>query len=326
MAWFKSSVFGAFLLASGVRAQSDLSLLTCDTSQSGGTYGNSLRTYEILCGKTSDGSSISTSLTSDFTILCNLIDSGPFLTVDGTIDLKTYLATGTNKHTIFAPTDAAFNKIQAVVTALADTKTTDTLYYNSVVASLLQLHILEGTYLTSDLECDKVYETMNLFGTDEKDQFSKTKCRGAANTFAHIGGGNIGEDEQPTVGASNSAFPTSSFTNQVTGSTFSTTQTLAGQFSSNVVGCNGVIHVVDFPLLPGDVAFSPDGGYYTKSGKVGKAGKGKDNKGDKKGKRRELESTPYSAVDDSTRQVDRENRRRRLEALLEPNGSIESTK
>ena len=291
---------------------------------------------EILCGKPAnlaafDNSGFTTTTvtnngpvtqnTATFTTLCGYIN-GP-----SGVAIKDYIGTNDNPHTIFAPTDAAFNAIGGET------------FDSDMIMTILQLHILGDTYLTSDLECDRVYDTLNL-GTfnstqtmlSSSDRQSKTKCRGTAGTIEQLGGGNTQRKTFPTIGDPINVFSlsgdflasgtiagaTQGFTSTVASSDAST---LESSFSSNVIGCNGVIHVVNEVLIP---PFSDSG---SKSGsKSSKSEKRRelvyDGNGVTNNDNNNINNGDYEAAKQD-REVSRENRRRRLEALLEPNGNIE---
>jgi len=347
MASIKHS-FAAFLasvlLTSGVQGQSSFSLLQC-TYNSDATAlenqnndstetGNHLRTYEILCGKPANMVSFDNpagqnninngpvdinTAAATFEILCEYINETP--------DVKKFIGEDRNRHTIFAPTDEAFNSISGERAK----------FDSDMVKTILQLHILKETYLTSDLECDEVYNTLNLDGesSPSSDRQSITRCRGDAGSIQQLGGGNSKSEIYPMVGnpiniwsLSSDFLESGAIADSNTGFT-STVESidngnnnvdvLKALFSSNVIGCNGVIQVVDEVLLP--PSFTDSG---SKSGK---------SKGSKAGKRRELvfgdmnnnnnKNNNNDEAAKQDREVSRENRRRRLEALLEPNGNIE---
>mmetsp|Transcript_21571 Transcript_21571/g.51113 ORF Transcript_21571/g.51113 Transcript_21571/m.51113 type:complete len:338 (-) Transcript_21571:245-1258(-) len=327
--------FPAFLmslaLASGVQADlvcpptENLGVSTCaNTSGNGNTF----TTYGILCDKTWDGST-ATALTNTvtktgatFSTLCGLLEAGPFITPTGTVDLITYINTSGNLHTFFAPTDVAFTKNQAIVDYLStlalQTDSASIALYHAMVLSILQLHILPGTYLMDDLVCDCVYDTIDL--TTALPQKSKTKCRGPVTAPKQIGPGNTAAAEQPTIGYPVNVFTGSEFSLAVTGSNFNRPETVTSSlFSSNVIGCNGVIHSVDNLLIAGDSEFASVAGHSTSSMKSGKATKDtKAGKSMKGGRRRaESQQTPED------REENRERRRARLEALLEPSGDVQ---
>lgn len=350
MAGIKNS-FPAFLaaicLASGVVAQtSTLEVDTCGATDNanGVTDGNSLTTFELLCG-TRDGDGVGTDtvniLTGDsFSTLCTLAGSGPFTTVDGrTIDLAAVLTAsdGVVPHTIFAPTDSAFDKVPELVNLvnelIAGTPTTaEQQRYDNIVANWLQLHVLGDYFLSSDFTCDDTINTVNLATTVIGNQKQKTKCRGQANTFAQIGGGNVGTIDQPTVGSPAGIFDADSFIDDPASLTSVTTTD--GGISSDIVGCNGVIHVVDNVLLPGYTSYyGPYYGYYGSKGTKGYnynyygKSKGKVGKGDKTAKYASFygERLLSEAKAENNREADRENRKARLETLLiDANGNTEA--
>jgi len=201
-------------------------------------------TDEILCGKPAnlDAFIPTESETGDyngpvfidpsvsFTTLCDLIDNTP--------DIKKYIGEGVTGHTIFAPTDAAFAEISGYIPGL------DALE----MQHLLQLHILGDTYLTTSLTCGKMYGTLNLDLSTQ--QRSQTTCGGVASSAFQIGGGNV-DDNFPEIGNPIDVF--NAFEFYAFSDTFALRMKLFGhRFSADVVGCNGVIHVVDNVLLPGD--------------------------------------------------------------------------
>ena len=171
------------------------------------------------------------------------------MNVDGnTVDLRAYL-NGDNDHTIFAPTDAAFAEIQSTVDDVLELETDDPTAFARIVVGWLQLHILPNFYLDTDLDCEEVYATINLSTSIIFDQRQKTKCRNDAAYFDQIGVGNVGDANLPTVGFPVDVFDLDEFDTPDT----VLKKTVNGDgFSSNVIGCNGVIHVVDTPLLPSD--------------------------------------------------------------------------
>ena len=304
------------------------------------------KTDNILCGKEEDGTTALASpiaTTGSFTTFCELIDSGPFSLSNGNeVDLVEYL-NGSVGHTVIAPTDAAFDKIAGIVNAVEDLATgsiAEKQAYHDIVANWLQLHILGDTYLTEDFTCDDTTSTINLGGMLGGTQRQKTKCRGQANLFNQIGGGNVGDSDQPTVGGVSGVFTESDFADVVAPENVVTS---GDAISTNVIGCNGVIHVVDAVLQPGG-RLIPDYytyGYYqyygTKGAKGGR-GRGKAGKGNKYQKYlywygrklnedEMLTDGPADFLEDATdadRETERENRRARLESMLvDGNGNIE---
>ena len=290
-----------------------------------------------MCDKDADGTAITNIVTktgATFETFCALLESGPWtLSTGEVLDLIDFIGEGVNEHTIFAPTDAAFAEIQSLVDAALDLETTNPSAFDNIVPYWLQLHILPDTYLASDFTCDDTYDTLNLSGRATGSQKQKTKCRGQASTFTQIGGGNVGSTDQPTVGQPADIFPTAYFDN-ANSNVFTTTTTSDGtSISSNVIACNGVIHVVDSVLLPSEIStycgyygyYGAKGAYYGTKGTKG-YGKGKAGKGDKAAGNRQFfgrlleENKPA----DTDPEADRENRRARLEALLvDANGNIE---
>lgn len=352
MAGIKNS-FPAFLaaicLASGVVAQTstlEVDICGATDNDNGVTDGNSLTTFDLLCGARDDdgvGTGTVNILTEDtFDTLCALAISGPFTTVDGrTIDLAAVLTESDSvvPHTIFAPTDSAFAKVPELVilvNALIDGTVTNAerLRYDNIVANWLQLHVLGDYYLSSDFICDETISTVNLATTVIGNQKQKTKCRGQANTFAQIGGGNVGTIDQPTVGLPAGIFDANSFIDDPASLTSVTTTD--GGISSNIVGCNGVIHVVDNVLLPGSTSYYGEyyGSYYGSKGTKGYnsynyygTSKGKAGKGDKTAKYASFYGERFlsEAKAESNREADRENRKARLETLLiDANGNTEA--
>lgn len=213
------------------------------------------KTDEILCGEDSTGTAVGAAITSTgatFATLCQLIDLSPVTTSYGNaIDVKTFLDTETNKHTLIAPTDAAFAKIQDDVDDLIATcnSGTEQLECGNIVSSWLQLHILPDTFLLEDFVCDATIDTLNIANNAIADQRQKTKCRDEAFTFDQIGAGNVGQSDLPTVGVPTGVFTLSEFKSN----TFTKVTTDLTTVSSNIIGCNGVIHVVDEVLQPGIV-------------------------------------------------------------------------
>jgi uncharacterized surface protein with fasciclin (FAS1) repeats len=311
-----------------------ITIATIDTDATLATFLYETTADELLCDKNADGNAVDNIITkgTTFTTLCTLLESGPWTLADGsTVDILDYIASDINAHTIFAPTDAAFAKIQGVVDGVLELEDTNSVAFNNIVANWLQLHILPDTYLLSDFNCDETYSTLNLADNVRGAQKQKTKCRGQANYFAQIGGGNVGTADQPTVGLPSGVFPTENFGN-AEGNTFVTVTTDGDSISSNVIGCNGVIHVVDSVLQPGGM--NTYYGYYeyyyygyeyygTKGAKTGK--KGKYGKGDKAAKYEAMFNRLLKEnQSEESREEVRENRRARLESLIiDANGNTE---
>lgn len=318
-----------FLLVSGVQGQTDLTLLACDPAATGAERGSKLTTYEILCGKKTDDTAIGEAVAltgATFGTLCTLLDSGPWVTSDSeVIDLLSYFSeTPVNEHTFIAPTDAAFANIQSLVDSVLATEDTDILAFNNIVSSWLQLHILPDTYLLKDFECDETIDTLNLGSSRIADQRQLTRCRGDAFTFEQIGAGNVGDTSQPTIGSPSGVFTLGNFA--ANGYTKVTTDLTSA--SSNIIGCNGVIHVVDEVLQPGSNGFF----YGSKGGKgFGKSGRGKSGRrsryyggyGPPRGPlvpryfpNRELEGVEDEVAGEVDRAANLEDRRALLESLL----------
>ena len=179
----------------------------------------------------------------DFRVLCDLIDDNP--------NVKALMATGNSPHTIFAPTDAAFAKVNGIISRINDQR-------------LLELHILPQARLAKDLRCGQTYRTVNTNQSARDRQRSKTRCVSAARS-QQLGPGNMVNGLKPTIGVPNNIFRKSEFSSQ---DNFvlnvNEDQTAAADretFSQDVISCNGVIHVVDEVLLPGGPnAFA--GAYY----------------------------------------------------------------
>lgn len=260
------------------------------------------------------------------------MDAGPFTKSDGSpaVDFVAYLSGTTpsaNPHTLFAPTDAAFDAIGIdVVTALLDQKATNPLLFADLASRWLELHVLPVNYLMDDFLCNANYNTFNPSNLLASQQRQRTRCAGVANQFNQIGGGNVGEIEQPTPGQPANVFAMSDFPNTNTPVPITSDSTGTG-FSSNIITCNGVVHVVDIPLRPGRQSSS----YYgPKGGKAYGGYAGKASKSYYYGYRT-LEEDEFSIedeefpIEDEDRNTDRENRRARLESLLvDPNGHIEA--
>lgn len=184
-----TAFLAVFLLASGVEAQSTLTLSTCDDNSAleDGKRGSSLRTYEILCDKDADGTAITNIVTktgATFETFCALLESGPWtLSTGEVLDLIDFIGEGVNEHTIFAPTDAAFAEIQSLVDAALDLETTNPSAFDNIVPYWLQLHILPDTYLASDFTCDDTYDTLNLSGRATGSQKQKNKMQRPSQYF-----------------------------------------------------------------------------------------------------------------------------------------------
>jgi len=173
-----------------------------------------------------------------FRDLCRLIGQYP--------NVRELLGRGISPHTIFAPTDSAFTKVSGVIGALDEQK-------------LLEIHILPQARLTYDLTCGQTYRTLNTDNNRNNVQRIKTKCVTAANTQV-LGPGNYKTGQKPTIGVPNNVFNANEFENQfqfaITVQDELSDSDNAGDFnllfSQDVISCNGVIHVVDNVILPGN--------------------------------------------------------------------------
>lgn len=365
-----SSLFIAvFIVANDVEAQSTISYEDCltasDVNAAGFSTttgkGNLLTSYELLCGVTDTAGT--TTLTVDpnssfeFTKLCSLLSTGTITKSDGvTVNFQDFLSDtlAANKgHTLFAPTDAAFDAIGLdVVTALLDSSSSvSSTIRNDLIARWMELHVLPDSYLSDQFNCNQNFFALNPSNTAAQQQVQKTRCAGTAGTFQQIGGGNVGALDQPTVGAPAGVFDQSLFLNTNNPITMvltpDATDPSSFDTSSNLITCNGVVHVVDVPLRPGRSYgyygakgakgygyYSYYGGYYGKSKgakgygypvtttSTGQVVIGSFFGGRALGEETGPVEEPLSEVD---RNTDRENRRARLESLLvDANGNIES--
>lgn len=174
-----------------------------------------------------------------FRTLCGLIDNFP--------NVITLMARGNAPHTIFAPPDSAWSKIEGLIDRIPTER-------------LLELHILPSARLTSDLRCEETYRTLNTNQNRFNAQLALVRCVNAHNTQI-LGPGNLaGTATRPTIGVPNNVFDAGQFTFQhnfmlTTRDNPLTTEGGDGRdsnllFSQNVIACNGVIHVVDNVLLP----------------------------------------------------------------------------
>jgi len=197
------------------------------------TYGN-LCTGSIEVGGTGTDTDISSRVGHPFRQLCDVIDRWP--------NVKALMSTGNSPHTIFAPTDAAFNKVAGLIDRVDQLR-------------LLELHILPQGRLTRDLRCGQTYRTINTQQDRRNNQRSKTRCINARRS-QQLGPGNIVNGLKPTIGSPDGVFRVDEFqaqdffnininTNEADNSNNRET------FSEDVISCNGVIHVVDEILLPG---------------------------------------------------------------------------
>jgi len=244
--------------------------------------GSQRRTYGNLCtgscpmsqGNNCDNAGedifkIQSRINDPFRKFCDLIDRFP--------NVKSVLATGNSPHTIFAPTDAAMSKVDGLIDRIDD-------------QSLLELHILPEARTTADLRCGQTYRTLNVRMAARDQQRSMSRCISAFRT-QQLGAGNLVANNRPTIGVPTNIFNAKEFESQrtfiLTNNKFNnnddnndkTQETI----SQDVISCNGVIHVVDDVLLPGNSGLlrGPgsstggggfNGGYY--GGKGGKGGYG----------------------------------------------------
>jgi len=173
-----------------------------------------------------------------FREFCRLIGQYP--------NVRELLGRGVSPHTIFAPTDSAFTKVNGIVGSLDEQK-------------LLEIHILPQARLTYDLHCGQTYKTLNTDNNRNNVQKIKTKCVTAANTQV-LGPGNYKTGQKPTIGVPNNVFNAQEFENQfqfsITVQDELSESDNAGDFnllfSQDVISCNGVIHVIDNVILPGN--------------------------------------------------------------------------
>lgn len=245
-----AAVFAALLSASAVSGQTNISFDRCEltsdargtTSESSfgtGRSGSARRTYGNLCAGTTAASdttadtNVDSRIGHDFRVLCDLIDEHE--------NVKALMATGNSPHTVFAPTDAAFAKVDGILGRIDGQR-------------LLELHILPQARLTRDLRCGQTYRTVNTNQNQRDRQRSKTRCVSAARS-QQLGPGNMVNGLKPTIGVPNNIFRRTEFASQddFVLNVNEDEATAADQetFSENVISCNGVIHVVDEVLLPG---------------------------------------------------------------------------
>lgn len=244
------------LLSSAVNAQSNINFaqcaLTTDTRarqlQGFGTdiEGNQRRTYGNLCsgslaeGSTATETPINSRNGDPFRRFCDLIDSFP--------NVQSLMSTGNSPHTVFAPTDAAFAKIDGLLGRVD-------------LERVLELHILPQARYTRDLRCGQTYRTINTSQDQRKIQRSKTQCV-SADVTQQIGPGNTVNGLNPNIGVPNNVFPRERFQNQDFFDVAFVGQDVADNldedfFAKDVTSCNGVIHVVDEILLPGGNVLTP---------------------------------------------------------------------
>jgi len=285
MAIFKQSTFSFVLLALiSSTAYGNLNYAQCkdegDTaalvrSGTGSGFdtdmeGSQRTTYGNLCAGTSaftDNTSgadkdIDSRLNHPFAKFCDLIDRYP--------SVQNLMLRGHSPHTVFAPTDAAFAKIEGLIDRVDELR-------------LLELHILPQARTTQDLRCGQTYRTLNTQQNRRNNQRSKTRCVSALRS-QQLGPGNTINGLRPSIGVPNNIFRKKEFKNQDEFNVYVNDNASADAdkelFSENVVSCNGIIHVVDEVLLPGNTndfrsGYSPYGstsyyngephthGYYT---------------------------------------------------------------
>jgi uncharacterized surface protein with fasciclin (FAS1) repeats len=202
-----------------------------------------------------------------FREFCRLIGQYP--------NVRDLLGRGISPHTIFAPTDSAFTKVSGIVGALDEQK-------------LLEIHILPQARLTYDLHCGATYKTLNTDNNKFNVQKIKMKCVTAANTQV-LGPGNYKVGQKPTIGVPNNIFNAQEFENQfqfaitVQDELSDSNDDFNLLFSEDIISCNGVIHVIDNVILPGNTfpqnaysGFSGNGYYGStyRSGGSGRSGGG----------------------------------------------------
>jgi len=221
-------------------------------------------------------------------------------------DIKTMLSAAGAEYTVFAPVDTAFAPLtQAQFLAIPDLR------------RIIELHISPTRRQTSDLKCNNEICAINTqvignnYLPNECVQLSRTKCTTAGTSF-QIGPGNRGEVNWPEIGSPINLFQRTQFTSNP-----GVLANEAGQFSSNINVCNGVVQVVNQFLRP-----FPNNG-----SKGGKGSKGNyysgyyGGKSSKMNKGRALDQDMINEKDDDNSKHDR--RKRLLESLVEPNGNIE---
>ena len=165
---------------------------------------------------------------------------------------------GSSPHTVFAPTDSAFAKVDGMISNVNELR-------------LLELHILPQARLTTDLRCGQTYRTINTLQDLRNNQRSKTRCVNGSRT-QQLGPGNTRNGMRPTIGIPNNVFYASEFSGQ---DFFKLRVDPSGGaaktdvFSEDVIACNGVIHVVDEVLLPGNMNDFSGPGYTGYAGYAG---------------------------------------------------------
>lgn len=245
------------LLASAVNGQTNINFAQCSQSEDtrarqatgfsdGDVEGSERRTYGNLCsgslpfGDTSTETPITSRNGDPFKRFCDLIDRYP--------NVQSLMATGNSPHTVFAPTDAAFAKVDGLLSRVDEQR-------------LLELHVLPQARYTRDLRCGQTYRTINTQQDRRNTQRQKTQCVSAGKT-QQIGPGNTVNGLFPTIGSPNNIFPRNAYQFQdhfdvTIGGTGILNDVDDDDFSKDVTSCNGVIHVVDELLLPGGNVLSP---------------------------------------------------------------------
>jgi hypothetical protein len=246
-----------------------------------------------------------TATRAQFTTFCAALNISKLATT------KLLLQTKAAEVTVFAPVDTAFALITAEIQGLITEQ--------DKLVRIIELHISEGRFQTSDLDCNTELCAINTQVEIGRllpipcVQKSRTKCTTAGTSF-QIGPGNRGVDNWPEIGKPVNLFNQASFpANPEVSSNFD------DEFSSNINVCNGVVQVVNNFLQP----FPHNNG--SKGGKGGKGSKGyyNDSKSSKSRKMggRALDQDMINEKDEDNSTHDR--RKRLLESLVEPNGNIE---
>jgi len=256
MAIFNQSTFSLVLLALiSSTAYGDISYAQCKDgnsasdirSNTGSTFDNDLEgsqrtTYGNLCGGTSaftDNTSnadknIDSRIGHPFAKLCDLIDRYP--------SVQNLMLRGHSPHTVFAPTDAAFAKVEGLIDRVNELR-------------LLELHILPQARTTQDLRCGQTYRTLNTLQDRRNNQRSKTRCVSAMRS-QQLGPGNTINGLRPTIGVPSNIFKKVEFSNQdnfaLSVSSSASNANDRELFGEDIIACNGVIHVIDEVLLPGN--------------------------------------------------------------------------
>lgn len=224
------------------------------------------------------------------TIFCGLIDLFT--------DIKDYLE-GDNPHTIFVPSDAAFNEFTAT-----------SINQLSLEARrrIVEIHIIPSLRLTTDLICNEHAQTLNLRGgVNGVQQYTKTLCRNGGAPI-QIGPGNSGPN-LPQIGSPNDIFRLDEFQyNYPTDSdiVFPVNQLNPRSFGQDAISCNGVAHTVRHFIRPDGLSNDAKGG---KSGKSAKRATWNWRHERQLGDQEKEESVPLG-------------RKRSLEVLLEANGDV----